>query len=89
MYDLKWPFAKTLAGLGLPVVVKVSVTLDPEAQVFVATSSSVPGLVVEASTVDELLAELKFAVDELVGREQSQDSLRNAHLQIDTLLHPA
>lgn len=47
------------------VVVKAK--WDDEARVWVATSKHVPGLIVEASTTDELEAELKAAIPLLLS----------------------
>jgi predicted RNase H-like HicB family nuclease len=44
---------------------------DDEAGVWVATSEDVPGLVVEAKTTDELEAELKIVVPELLKLNDS------------------
>lgn len=46
-----------LGRLGVPLVVRVLVARDHEAEVFIATSPDVPGLIVEADTMDELISE--------------------------------
>jgi predicted RNase H-like HicB family nuclease len=40
---------------------------DGEAQVWVATSDDVPGLVTEADTIEALLAKLRVMIPELLG----------------------
>lgn len=59
MYRLGWPGARMLGRMGVPLVVHVLVERDAEAEVFIATSQDVPGLVVEAESLDELDREVK------------------------------
>jgi predicted RNase H-like HicB family nuclease len=44
----------------------VLATWDPEAEVWVATSDDVPGLVTEAATVETLTDKLRFMIPELL-----------------------
>lgn len=44
----------------------VNAVWDPEASVWVATSEDVPGLVAEASSIEELSEKLKILVPELL-----------------------
>lgn len=46
---------------------RVDVAYDPEAKVYVGTSTDIPGLVVEAGTIDELLVEIDGAVQSLTN----------------------
>lgn len=67
-YPYGWPFGKALASMGVPTKIKVDVCRDEEAGVFVATSQDVPGLVLEAETMEELVAEAKEVIPMLVCR---------------------
>ncbi len=60
-----------------PQTVLVSAKWDGEAQVFVATSENVPGLVAEAATIDDLEAKLAVLIPELLALngEHSSDSV--------------
>jgi predicted RNase H-like HicB family nuclease len=57
------------ARFGLPVGVQVMVVKDSEAGVFTAHAPRLRGLHVEAETLEELMAEIQSAVDELVELE--------------------
>lgn len=52
MYRLGWLFAEFFASIGIPLLIKVNVLYDNEADVYVATSSDLKGLTVEAETLD-------------------------------------
>ncbi|SJM94945.1 DUF1902 domain-containing protein [Crenothrix polyspora] len=66
MYRLGWPGAALLAGIGIPLLIKVEIIHDTEANVYVATSPDLTGLVVEAETLDELEKEVWELVPELL-----------------------
>lgn len=66
-YRLGWPFGGIVAKFGVPVAIAVDVIRDHEAGVFVGTSSDVPGLVVEAATLEELLSEAQSLIPELLA----------------------
>jgi 5'-3' exonuclease len=55
MYRVGFPGWKLAARFGVPLLVKIEVIRDAEAAVFVATSADLPGLVVEASDLDQLM----------------------------------
>ena len=44
----------------------VNIIWDPEAEVWVATSSDIGGLVLESSSLDALIEKIKYAVPELL-----------------------
>jgi predicted RNase H-like HicB family nuclease len=67
VYRFKWIGASYLGRIGVPLVVKVSASFDKEAGVYVATSSDLPGLVVEAATLDELNLELRELVPAMIS----------------------
>lgn len=66
MYRVGYPFWRTLGGAGIPLTLRVQVMHDSEANVFVATSDDLRGLVCEASTLDELVKEVNTSIDELI-----------------------
>lgn len=66
MYRLGWPLSMWFAALGMPLLIRVNIIHDDEAQVYVATSRDLPGLVVEADTLDELEKEVLLLVPELL-----------------------
>lgn len=66
MYRIGYPFWRTLGGAGVPLTLRVNVLHDEEANVFVATSNDLRGLVCEARTLDELVKEVESSVDELL-----------------------
>jgi len=66
MYRIGYPFWRTLGAAGVPLQLRVDILHDEEANVFVATSTDLRGLVCEASTLDDLVKEVKSSVDELI-----------------------
>ncbi len=66
MYRLGWPCAAFFAEMGIPLLIKVEIIRDNEANVYVATSPDLKGLVVEAETLDELEKEVWNLVPELL-----------------------
>jgi len=59
MYRLSWPCAAFFASLGFSLLIKVEIIHDDEANVYVATSPDLKGLVVEAENLDELEKEVR------------------------------
>lgn len=66
MYRVGFPGWKLAARFGVPLLVKINVIRDTEASVFVATSADLPGLVVEASDLDQLMPEVYGCVGMLL-----------------------
>ncbi|KAA0892625.1 DUF1902 domain-containing protein [Pusillimonas sp. ANT_WB101] len=66
MYKVGSPFWKIVAHLGVPISLRVDVHHDSEANVFIATSPDLRGLIVEAATLDELIHETSGAVKMLM-----------------------
>lgn len=66
MYRIGYPFWRTLGSAGITLKLQVNVLHDKEANVFVATSKDLRGLVCEASTLDELVKEVTSSIDELI-----------------------
>lgn len=79
MYPLNWPLSMFVASLGVPLVIKVEVEYDADANVYVATSPSVRGLVVEASTLDQIRSEVEAVLPKL---------LEINHQLVNTKHHP-
>lgn len=57
MYRVGLPGWKFAAKMGVPVRLRVNITQDLEANVYVAESPDLDGLIVEAHTLDELKEE--------------------------------
>jgi predicted RNase H-like HicB family nuclease len=54
----------------------VSIVSDPEAGVWVATSSDIPGLVLESDSLDSLVQKVKYAAPELLDlNDQDEEEL--------------
>ena len=87
-YRYGWPFGKVLANMGVPTKIKVDVVRDEEAGVFVATSQDVAGLVLEAETLEELVAEAKDVIPMLVNSATllARGAVADVHLR-ERLVH--
>ncbi len=68
-YRVGFPFWREFARMGATLSVIVEVLYDEEANVFVATSPNLHGLVVEAQDVKALLSEINSSIDELLYEE--------------------
>ena len=66
MYRVGFPGWKWAARLGVPLLLRVEVMRDDEAQVFVATSPDLRGLVAEAPTLDALFRSVYDCTDMLL-----------------------
>lgn len=67
MYPASWPFAVLADRVGVPLLVRVHVTFDSEAQVFIADSPDVRGLLLEGSSLDEIEREARDLAPHLVA----------------------
>lgn len=72
MYRLGWIGASLLARAGVPIVVKVEVIFDQEAGVYVGTSADLPGLVVEAESLDALAHEVHDLVPAMLQARRAR-----------------
>lgn len=72
MYRVGMPFWKTVARLGVPLVLRVRVQYDKEAGAYIATSPDLRGLVAEAKCKDELIASVYDCVDLLLEAQMHQ-----------------
>lgn len=82
-YRVGWPGWKLAEKLGARPYYRVDVMRDSEAGVYVARSSDIPGLVVEAPTLDELVVEMDDAAQMLLDRCQDGPN----HVTPDVRLH--
>jgi len=69
-----------VASLGVPLVIKIEVEYDADANVYVATSPSVRGLVVEAATLDQIRSEVEAVLPELLEMNH-QSAITKHHPQ--------
>lgn len=92
MYPFNWPLSMFLASIGVPLLIKIKVIFDPEANVYVATSPSVNGLVVEAESLDEVRKQVEIVLPQLLEINHLTDGKNNnqhTRLQFNTELSPA
>lgn len=69
MYRVGFPFWKAVSRMGMPVRLRVIITRDEAAGVYIATSPDLDGLVVEAASLDELRTEALGAAEVLLELE--------------------
>jgi hypothetical protein len=67
MYRIGLPFWKQAARLGVPLKLRIDVIRDDEANVFVASSDDLVGLICEAPSMDELVVEVNHAMVDLLS----------------------
>ena len=84
MYRVGFPGWKLAAKLGLPVRLRVYITQDLDANVYVAQSPDLEGLVIEGHTLDEVKSEALACSKILL-----EDALQNVapETQTDFILH--
>jgi len=83
MYQVGWLGWRAVARLGMPVRLRVEIRQDLEANVYVAESPDLPGLVVEAHTLDEIKTEALAAAAVLLELELHT----KPRAQTDFILH--
>ncbi len=71
-YPINFPLASVFARLGATLVIRVNFTFDPVAKVFIATSTDVPGLIVEAETFVDLKNEAEEAIPILLALKNNK-----------------
>jgi hypothetical protein len=69
MYRVGFPGWKIAARIGVPILVKIDVVHDRAAQVFVATSRDLPGLVVEARDMEKLFPDVYDCINMLLEEQ--------------------
>jgi predicted RNase H-like HicB family nuclease len=82
-YRVGFPGWKIAARAGLRVKLRIDVLRDEEAKVFVARSPDLRGLVAEAETLDELVANLQAAVNDLMLHEIHAETKPRTELRFD------
>jgi hypothetical protein len=65
-YPKRYPLSGLFAAMGATLTIDIDVLYDPEANVFVATSHDVPGLVLETESFSQLRKEIEEAVPNLL-----------------------
>jgi len=66
MYPVGWPLWKLLVRLGVPAIVRIEVVYDAEAEVYVATSPNLDGLIAEADSKAALMDAVHNCIDLLM-----------------------
>lgn len=74
-YRMGWPLGRVAAQLGLPTLIRINVIKDSEAGVYVGTSRDLSGLVLEADSIEELVAEAHDVIPCLLDAK-SRDHLQ-------------
>lgn len=87
VYPLRFPLSGMVGALGLPLSIRIDVGFDKEAQVFVASSPDVPGLVAEAKTMDELRAEAFSLIPELLELNSGIRIVKGNEIRLKEELH--
>jgi GTP-sensing pleiotropic transcriptional regulator CodY len=67
MYPAGWPLAMLVNRMGVPLLVRVYVTFDEEAKVFIADSPDVQGLLLEGESLDEIEREARDVTPHLLA----------------------
>lgn len=87
MYPLRFPLSRAVGALGIPLSIKIEVGFDKEAQVFIASSPDVPGLVAEAESLDALRAEMLTLVPELLEANCGMRIARHQDVVVKEQMH--
>ncbi|MFI3156798.1 MAG: DUF1902 domain-containing protein [Methylococcaceae bacterium] len=83
MYRLGRPFATLFSEMEMPLLIKVEIIHDDEANVYVATRSDLKGLVIEAETLDKLKKEVLKLAPQLLAFDNPKLHTKTAmHLSI-------
>ncbi len=83
-YPINYPFAKLFQRLGFTLIVRIDVIFDAEADVYVATSKDISGLVLEAETFKALESEVQEAIINLTqfSKNTQADLIYRDHIAI-------
>jgi len=69
MYPAGWLLWKLLTRLGVPAIVRIEVLYDAEAEVYVATSPNLDGLIAEADSKAALMDAVHNCIDLLMEED--------------------
>lgn len=89
MYRVGLPFWKLAARLGLPLSIRIQVMHDHDSSVYIATSTDLPGLVAEASDLEELMLAVHDCADMLIEHAVHRPLKRSAKAAWDGTIIPA
>ena len=90
MYRVGLPGWKFAARCGIPVRLRVNIRQDLEANVYVADSPDLDGLIVEGHTLDDIKDEALSAAGILLELElQTKPDQRTVRAQTDFIMHSA
>jgi len=81
-YPYRYPFSRFFAKFGITLNIRVDVFKDVEADVYVATSKDIPGLVIEAASFTQLRDEVTEAIPNLLALG---DNSNHHHTSADVL----
>ena len=79
-YPLGWKLSGVAQKLGVPTGARIDVVFDDDARVFIATSKDVKGLVVEADTIEQLMAETNELIPMLLNQKPKVNLMADYHL---------
>ena len=83
MYRVGLAFWKLAARLGVPLSLRIQIMHDDEADVYIATSTDLAGLVSEAPSLDELMFSVHNCTEMLIERALHRPLKRAATLVWD------
>jgi predicted RNase H-like HicB family nuclease len=69
MYPAGWLGWKTLARMGVPILVTFAIARDIETNLYIGKSNNIKGAFAEGETLDELVKNLKLALDDILELE--------------------
>jgi len=84
-YPITYPLANLFSLLGAKLVIRIDFIHDKEADVFIATSKDIQGLVIEAASYEELQSEIKEAIATLSELSNSKNNIHTDVLLIDRI----
>ena len=72
-YPYRYPLSRFFAKFGITLNIRIDVLKDIEADVYVATSKDIPGLVIEAESFSQLRDEVTEAIPNLLALDDNAD----------------
>ncbi|MCK4842137.1 MAG: DUF1902 domain-containing protein [Methylococcales bacterium] len=81
-YPYRYPLSRFFAKFGITLNIRIDVMRDVEANVYVATSKDIPGLVLEADSFAQLRDEVTEAIPSLLALE---DNSNHYHASADVI----